>query len=142
MITKNETQEMDQLNEEEKDLRFLLRYLAPWIDKTDGQQTMGDWESNLESRMLVKLLELWLTEESRKRVEKMLDFYHPLDRAAMAYALVVYMMTGTKMRFKNGAANQHFRLTIQMLKADMPELTFAGHMKYMINKYGKSKKVK
>ena len=124
-------------NEENSELTNLLHYLAPWIEKTNGEESIGSWETNMASKMMVKLLDLWLTPESREQVEKMLDFYHPLDRAAMAYALVVYMMTGTKMKFKSAVAIQHYKIMRQMLIRDMPELMFAGHMKYMVRRYGK-----
>ena len=120
----------------EFEISMMLQYLAPWADKTDEENTLGNWEEKLPTRMMLKLLELWLTEESRKQVEKMLEFYHPLDRAAMAYALVVYVMTGTKMTFKSAMATQHYKKFCQMLKEDMPTLMFAGHMKYMMRKYG------
>ena len=117
----------------------ILLYLAPWIEKTDGEESVGSWETTMATKMMVKLLELWLTQESREKVAKMLEYYHPLDRAAMAYALVVYVMTGTKMAFKSAMATQHFKTISQMLKADMPTLMFAGHMKYMMRKYGPKK---
>lgn len=120
----------------------VLQYLAPWIEKTNGEEEIGSWETTLATKMMMKLLELWLTLDSREQVEKMLEYYHPLDRAAMAYALVVYVMTGTKMTFKSAVANQHYKIICKMLKDDMPELMFAGHMKYMMRRYGKSKKVK
>ena len=120
----------------------VLQYLAPWIEKTNGEEEIGSWETTLATKMMMKLLELWLTQDSREQVEKMLEYYHPLDRAAMAYALVVYAMTGTKMTFKSAVANQHYKIICKMLKDDMPELMFAGHMKYMMRRYGKSKKVK
>ena len=125
-------------NEENAELTNVLQYLAPW----DGEEPIGSWETSLASKMMVKLLELWLTPESREKVEEILGYYHPLDRAAMAYALVVYMMTGTKMKFKSAVAIQHYKICCQFLKRDMPELMFAGHMKYMIRRYGKKKKVK
>ena len=124
-------------NEENSELSNLLQYLAPWLEKTDGEEPIGSWETSLASKMMVKLLELWLTPESREKVEEILGYYHPLDRAAMAYALVVYMMTGTKMKFKSAVAIQHYKIMRQMLIRDMPELMFAGHMKYMIRRYGK-----
>ena len=120
----------------------VLQYLAPWIEKTNGEEEIGSWETTLATKMMMKLLELWLTQDSREQVEKMLEYYHSLDRAAMAYALVVYVMTGTKMTFKSAVANQHYKIICKMLKDDMPELMFAGHMKYMMRRYGKSKKVK
>ena len=129
-------------NVEDSEISKVLQYLAPWIEKTDGEESVGSWETTLATKMMVKLLELWLTQDSRERVEKMLEYYHPLDRSAMAYALVVYVMTGTKMTFKSAVATQHYKTICKMLKEDMQELMFAGHMKYMIHKYGKSKKVK
>ena len=129
-------------NEENAELTNVLQYLAPWLEKTDGEEPIGSWETSLASKMMVKLLELWLTPESREKVEEILGYYHPLDRAAMAYALVVYMMTGTKMKFKSAVAIQHYKICCQFLKRDMPELMFAGHLKYMIRRYGKKKKVK
>ena len=129
-------------NVENLEISKVLQYLAPWIEKTDGEESIGSWETTLATKMMVKLLELWLTQESRKRVEDMLGYYHPLDRTAMAYALVVYMMTGAKMTFKSAVANQHYKTICKMLKEDMPQLMFANHMKYMMRKYGKGKKVK
>ena len=123
-------------NEQTSEVSLVLQHLAPWIEKTDGEESVGSWETTMATKMMVKLLELWLTEESRQQVEKILEFYHPLDRAAMAYALVVYMMTGTKMTFKSAMATQHFKTICKMLKEDMPTLMFAGHMKYMMRKYG------
>ena len=124
---------------ENTEISQLLQHLAPWLEKTNGEESMGSWETTMATKLMMKLLDLWLTEESRKQVEKMLEFYHPLDRAAMAYALVVYVMTGTKMTFKSAMAKQHYKKFCQMLKEDMPTLMFAGHMKYMMRKYGPKK---
>ena len=121
----------------ENEISKVLECLAPWIEKTDGEESIGSWETTMATKMMVKLLELWLTQESRDKVAKVLEYYHPLDRAAMAYALVVYVMTGTKMTFKSAVATQHFKTICKILKADMPTLMFAGHMKYMMRRYGK-----
>ena len=126
--------------EKPSEISQMLLYLAPWIEKNDDDESVGSWETTLATKMMVKLLELWLTQESREKVAKMLEYYHPLDRAAMAYALVVYVMTGTKMSFKSAVATQHFKTICQMLKGDMPTLMFANHMKYMIRRYGKKTK--
>lgn len=135
----NEVLESAQLTDAHEEVTMVLNYLAPWVEKTDGIQSIGSWETSLTSTMMVKLLELWLSQASRDRIEKMLAFYHPLDRAAMTYALVVYVMTGKKMTFKSVVANQHYKVACKMIKADMPELMFAGHMKYMMRKYGPKK---
>ena len=112
----------------------------PWLEKTDEESTLGFWQDTLPTTMMVKLLEVWLTEKSRLRVKEILQLYHPLDRAAMAYALVLYMMTGRKVSFKSAVARQHYKMLCQMLKEDMPELMFMGHMKYMMRKYGRKRK--
>ena len=132
-------EEQEAENNQNSELGKVLQYLAPWIEKTNGEESIGSWETTLATKMMVKLLELWMTHDSRERVEKMLEYYHPLDRAAMAYGLVVYVMTGTKMTFKSAVANQHYKTICKMLKEDMPQLMFAGHMKYMIRRYGKKK---
>ena len=130
-------EEQEAENNQNSELGKVLQYLAPWIEKTDDEESVGAWETTLATKMMVKLLELWLTQESRERVEKMLEYYHPLDRAAMAYGLLVYVMTGTKMTFKSAVANQHYKTICKMMKDDMPQLMFAGHMKYMLRRYGK-----
>ena len=132
-------EEQEAENNQNSELGKVLQYLAPWIEKTNGEESIGSWETTLATKMMVKLLELWMTQDSRERVEKMLEYYHPLDRAAMAYGLVVYVMTGKKMTFKSAMANQHYKTICKMLKEDMPQLMFAGHMKYMIRRYGKKK---
>ena len=127
---------MDKTEVKEYEVSKVLQYLAPWKEKTNDEESIGSWETSMASKMMVKLLELWLTEDSRERIEQMLEYYHPLDRAAMAYALVVYVMTGTKMTFKSAVATQHFKTISKMLKEDMPQLMFANHMKYMVRRYG------
>ena len=126
-------------NESVSEVSLVLQHLAPWIEKTDGEESVGSWETTLATTMMIKLLELWMTQESREEVAKLLEFYHPLDRAAMAYALVVYMLTGAKMTFKSAMATQHYKRFCKMLKEDMPQLMFANHMKYMVYKYGPKK---
>ena len=126
-------------NVQDVQISLTLQYLAPWVEKTDGLESVGAWENNLATKMMVKLLELWITPESREEVEKVLEYYHPLDRAAMAYALVVYVLTGNQMHFKSAMAAQHYKRFCKMLKEDMPQLMFANHMKYMVRRYGPKK---
>ena len=133
------TTEISSTEEQHYEFIKMMECLAPWKEKTNDEESIGSWETTMATRMMLKLLELWLTEESRERIEQMLEYYHPLDRAAMAYALVVYVMTGTKMILKNGAANQHYRTICKMLREDMPQLMFANHMKYMMRTYGPKK---
>lgn len=135
-------QEQEAENNHNSELSKVLLYLAPWIEKTNGEESVGSWETTMATKMMVKLLELWLTPQSRERIEKTLEYYHPLDRSAMAYALIIFMMTGRIMTFKSALANQHYKIICKMMKEDMPELLFANHIKYMVRKYGKKKAVK
>ena len=111
----------EQESGDENQLSKVLEWLMPWVEKTDGEQTVGYWQDTLPTTMMVKLLELWLTEENRERLRKILLFYHPLDRAAMAYALLVYVMTGHKMTFKTAMANQHYKTMLEAIRQDMPK---------------------
>ena len=126
--------------EDEDDLRAVMHYLAPWVEKTDGIQSIGNWETSMSSRMMVMILEMWLTEDNREQLENILKWYHPLDRSAMVFALIVYVMTGRRMELKNKIAQRHYKMFIEAIKDDMPELSFANHMKYMMRKYGPKKK--
>ena len=133
------TTEISSTEEQHYEFIKMMECLAPWKEKTNDEESIGSWETSMASKMMVKLLELWLTEDSRERIEQMLEYYHPLDRAAMAYALVVYVMTGTKMKFRSAVATQHYKLACRMLRVDMAELMFANHMKYMMRTYGPKK---
>ena len=127
---------MERTEVQNNEISQMLQHLAPWIEKTDGEESVGSWETTMATKMMMKLLELWITPESREEIGKALEYYHPLDRAAMAYALLVYVMTGHKMEFKSAVATQHYKRFCKMLKEDMPQLMFANHMKYMVSKYG------
>ncbi len=105
----------EEQSRENSEIIKMLECLAPWREKTNGEESIGAWETNMATNMMVKLLELWMTQESRKRIEKILEYYHPLDRAAMAYALVLYAMTGRKMSFKSAVAQQHYMTACEML---------------------------
>ena len=55
------------MNTTNEELSKVLQHLAPWIEKTDGEETVGSWETTLATKMMMKLLELALdyTRESR-----------------------------------------------------------------------------
>ncbi len=76
------------------------------------------------------------------KAEKLLHVYHPMDRAAMTYAALVFILTGHKMEFKAIVAKRQFRVLCSVIKENMTELTFSDHMKYMLRKYGKKRTLK
>ena len=71
-----------------------MEYLMPWIDKTDQNEVMADWEMNVPELMMRNLLYLFLTTSQREKVEQALQFYHPYDRATINYALLLNRFTG------------------------------------------------
>ena len=58
-------EEQEAENNQNSELGKVLQYLAPWIEKTNGEESIGSWETTLATKMMVKLLELWMTQDSR-----------------------------------------------------------------------------
>ncbi len=131
--------EIEKKEEVDYAISQVMQWLMPWEIKTGGAETIGDWEVSLSITMMKNLLDLWLTEDGKVKVEKMLHVYHPLDRAALIYAVLVYLFTGNRMNFKNVVVRRHFRAICNVLKEDMVELTFSDHLKRMLREYGKKK---
>ena len=75
------TTEISSTEDQHYEFIKMMECLAPWKEKTNDEESIGSWETTMATRMMLKLLELWLTEESRERIEQMLEYYHPLDRA-------------------------------------------------------------
>ena len=131
--------------EKEKDeytLEQVVRWLMPWVNKTGGAEIIGDWEMTLPLAMMKNLLKLWLTEDGMIKAEKLLHVYHPMDRAAMTYAALVFILTGHRMEFKATLARRQFKFLCSVIKENMTELTFSDHMKYMLRRYGKKRTLK
>ena len=118
-------------------LSKMMEWLMPWAEKTEGLQILADWEMKLPEVMMVKLLKMWLSDDNREKLDKVLHGYHPLDRAAMAYALLIFVLTGTKIHFNKALSEQHFKVLCRFIEADMPELSFADHLMYNLLKFGK-----
>ena len=57
-----------------------------------------------------KLMFEWLPEETQQHVLRYMKYYYPEGRQEMYYAMLRYVIEGKKSRFKNGAAQWHFRL--------------------------------
>ena len=119
-------------NKQQTEIQLMLHYLAPWIEKTGGKETIGYWEERLPGIMMEKILMLLLLPHSRRRVEKIMKFYHPVDRAALAYAVVVFVLTGHRMKFKSVVAQRHYDVAIGLVREDFPGLPFVDHLKFFI----------
>ena len=95
-----------------------MEWLMPWIDKTNQTEVVGDWEMNVPERMMRNLLNLFLTTRQRQKVEKVLQFYHPYDRAAIDYALLLNRLTGYLPTPRNLLVQHQLDLLINVMKED------------------------
>ncbi len=115
----------------------IVEWLCPWYDKTNGIGRINYWQKNIPVQMMTNLLCMWLTPKGKLKVLRVLRTYHPLDRAALAYALLIYVMTGTKLKPKSELPQRHIQELYDQVTNDMGELLFADHLKSMLEKYGK-----
>lgn len=95
-----------------------MEWLMPWIDKTNQTEVVGDWEMNVPERMMRNLLNLFLTTRQRQKVEKVLQFYHPYDRAAIDYALLLNRLTGYQPKPRNLLVQYQLDLLVNVMKED------------------------
>lgn len=95
-----------------------MEWLMPWIDKTNQTEVVGDWEMNVPERMMRNLLNLFLTTRQRQKVEKVLQFYHPYDRAAIDYALLLKRLTGYLPKPRNLLVQHQLDLLVDVMKED------------------------
>lgn len=95
-----------------------MEWLMPWIDKTNQTEVVGDWEMNVPERMMRNLLNLFLTTLQRQKVEKVLQFYHPYDRAAIDYALLLNRLTGYLPKPRNLLVQYQLDLLVNVMKED------------------------
>ena len=66
-------------------------------------------------QLMQRLLFEWLTKEEKSKVRLYVKYYHPEGRIEMYYAMLLYLMTGQKSKFENGAAQWHFRLFCDLI---------------------------
>lgn len=95
-----------------------MEYLMPWIDKTNQNEVMADWEMNVPELMMRNLLYLFLTTSQREKVEQALQFYHPYDRATINYALLLNRFTGYLPEPKKLLVQHQLHLLADLIKED------------------------
>ena len=66
-------------------------------------------------KLMESLLFEWLTKEEKSKVRLYVKYYRHDDRMKMYYAMLLYLMTGQKSKFKNGAAQWHFRMFCDLI---------------------------
>ena len=93
-------------------------------------------EFGLAGKMMLSLLYQWLNAENRKEMERLLRFYHPLDKAMIIYAMLLYVTTGKKVKMKNVVAQRHYNMMMEYVDDDMCTLPSHKHLMRLYEKYG------
>lgn len=92
-------------------------------------------------KLMESLLFEWLTKEEKSKVRLYVKYYRHDNRLKMYYAMLLYLMTGQKEKFKNGAAQWHFRLFCDLIDEVGYSDKAHQHLKLLWNKIGLLKRV-
>ena len=69
----------------------------------------------LSEKLMQSLLFEWLTKEEKSKVRLYVKYYRHEDRLKMYYAMLLYLMTGKRSKFENGAAQWHFGMFCDLI---------------------------
>ena len=92
-------------------------------------------------QLMRKLLFEWLPEETQQHVLRYMKYYYPEGRQEMYYAMLRYVIEGKKSRFKNGAAQWHFRLFCELIDDDRYSVPAHALLKRLWEKIGLLKSI-
>jgi hypothetical protein len=93
-------------------------------------------EFGLAGKMMLALLYQWLSNDNRKAMNRLLQFYHPLDKAMLIYALLLYLMTGKLLKMNNIVAQRHYKQMVEYVDDDMVTMPSHKHLMRLYIKYG------
>lgn len=113
----------------------MTKCMKPIREEEISQVEMNE-EFGLAGKMMLTLLYMWLSQGNRKAMDRLLQFYHPLDKAMMIYALLLYLMTGKKVKLNNAIAQRHYDLMVEFVDDDMVTLPSHKHLMRLYKKYG------
>ena len=122
-------------NEKREIMNHLTEGLKPVRPEEVSLVEMNE-EFGLAGKMMLTLLYQWLNADSRKEMERLLRFYHPLDKAMIIYAMLLYVTTGKKVKMKNVVAQRHYNLMMEYVDDDMCTLPSHKHLMRLYEKYG------
>ena len=123
----------------EEENRQVMNYATKWlrpIKKEEIEQVELNEEFGLAGKMMLTLLFQWLSEENQKSMMRLLQFYHPLDKAVMIYAVLLYLQTGRLLKLKSAVAQLHYDLMVGYVDEDMVTLPSHNHLMRLYRKYG------
>ena len=121
--------------EKRKIVNYLINDLKPVGEDEMSQVEMNE-EFGLAGQMMLSLLFQWLNEENRKAMIRLLRFYHPLDKAMIIYAMLLYVTTGKRVKMNNVIAQRHYDLMVEFVDDDMNTLPSHKHLMRLYQKYG------
>ena len=121
--------------EDQQVMNYATKWLRP-IKKEEIEQVELNEEFGLAGKMMLTLLFQWLSEENQKSMMRLLQFYHPLDKAVMIYAVLLYLQTGRLLKLKSVVAQLHYDLMVGYVDEDMVTLPSHNHLMRLYGKYG------
>ena len=99
-------------------MAHLTHDMKPIREEEISQVEMNE-EFGLAGKMMLALLFQWLNAENRKAMDRLLRFYHPLDKAMLIYAMLLYVTTGKRVKMNNAVAQRHYNLMVEFVDDDM-----------------------
>ena len=121
--------------EKKKVMSQLTQGMKPIREDQISKVEMNE-EFGLAGKMMLALLYQWLSKDNRKAMNRLLQFYHPLDKAMLIYALLLYLMTGKLLKMNSIVAQRHYRQMVEYVDDDMVTLPSHKHLMRLYEKYG------
>lgn len=121
--------------EKRRIVNYVVNNLKPVREDEMSQVEMNE-EFGLAGKMMLTLLFQWLNAENRKAMIRLLNFYHPLDKAMIVYAMLLYVTTGKRVKMNNAVAQRHYDLMVEFVDDDMNTLPSHKHLVRLYEKYG------
>jgi hypothetical protein len=116
-------------------MAHLTHDMKPIREEEISQVEMNE-EFGLAGKMMLALLYQWLSNDNRKAMNRLLQFYHPLDKAMLIYALLLYLMTGKLLKMNNIVAQRHYKQMVEYVDDDMVTMPSHKHLMRLYIKYG------
>lgn len=116
-------------------MTHLTHGLKPLREDEVSKVEMNE-EFGLAGKMMLALLYQWLSNDNRKAMNRLLQFYHPLDKAMLIYALLLYLMTGKLLKMNNIVAQRHYKQMVEYVDDDMVTMPSHKHLMRLYIKYG------
>ena len=116
-------------------LEKMSKNLKP-VKKSEMSQIEVNEEFGLAGKMMMALLYQWLSTENRAMMTGVLKYYHPLDRALLIYAVLLYLTTGKKLKLNCEMAQLHYDMMVHFVDEDLATVPSHRHLMRLYKNYG------